>query len=233
MLNQSADRSAPTSRTAQGQRIFAVSLIALVLGFLMVVQIRSQAQVNQSLATQDNTSVALLINDLNRANADLVAQGVTLAQRQTALQQSLNSGSSDTQALDREVTLLGIVGGLVPVHGPGLQIRIDGQVMDFELQDALNGLRNAGAEAVSLNGYRVVASTAIVTKGGNLTIAGHMVLTPFTLRVIGDPEQLQSAAELSASSLQTRVQVQIDRKDDLAITEVLTPQPLIYAQLGG
>jgi hypothetical protein len=47
-----------------------------------------------------------------------------------------------------------------------------------------------------------------------------------------DAEQLGPAADLSASSLQTRVQVSIQRKGDLAITEVVTPHPLIYAQLG-
>jgi hypothetical protein len=50
--------------------------------------------------------------------------------------------------------------------------------------------------------------------------------------VIGDAEQLGPAADLSASSLQTRVQVSIQRKSDVAITEVVIPRPLIYAQLG-
>jgi uncharacterized protein YlxW (UPF0749 family) len=104
--------------------------------------------------------------------------------------------------------------------------------MDFELQDALNNLRNAGAEAISLNGYRIISSTPVVSRGDTLMIAGHAVSTPLVLRVIGDAEQLGPAADLSASSLQTRVQVSIQRKSDLAITEVVIPRPLIYAQLG-
>ncbi|HYM51595.1 MAG TPA: DUF881 domain-containing protein [Candidatus Limnocylindrales bacterium] len=226
MLSRSVDR------TARAQRIFAVSLIALVLGFLMVVQIRSQARVDESLANQDNTSIALLINDLNRGNSDLLQQTVTLGQRQEALRQALASGGSDTAALNHEVTVLGVVSGTVPVHGPGLEIRIQGSVQDFELQDALNDLRNAGAEAFSLNGYRLIASTPIALKDGALTVDDHRISSPYVLRVIGDPERLQTAADISASSLQTRVQVSIDRKTDLAITEVLTPRPLIYAQLG-
>ena len=56
--------------------------------------------------------------------------------------------------------------------------------------------------------------------------------SPYVLSVIGDPEQLESAADISASSLQTRVQVTITRRSDLAITEVVQPRPLLYSQLG-
>jgi uncharacterized protein YlxW (UPF0749 family) len=217
---------------ARGQRLVVVSLIAIGLGFLIVVQFRSQAAVARTLAAQDDTSVALLINDLNRANNQLIQQAVVLEEQQTQLHQALTSGGADSKALSKELTTLREVNGAVAVHGPGLEIRIQGPVMDFELQDALNNLRNAGAEAISLNGYRIISSTPVVSRGDTLMIAGHAVSTPLVLRVIGDAEQLGPAADLSASSLQTRVQVSIQRKSDVAITEVVIPRPLIYAQLG-
>jgi uncharacterized protein YlxW (UPF0749 family) len=218
--------------TARSQRLMIVSLIAIGLGFLLVVQLRSQAAVARTLAAQDDTSVALLINDLNRANNQLIQQGAVLTQQQTQLHQALTSGGADSQAISKELATLRMVNGAVPVHGPGLEIRIQGSVTDFELQDALNSLRNAGAEAISLNGYRIVGSTPIISRGNSLMVAGHAVGAPLVLLAIGDPEQLGPAADLSASSLQTRVQVVIQRQSDLAITEVVTPRPLIYAQLG-
>jgi uncharacterized protein YlxW (UPF0749 family) len=218
--------------TARSQRLIIFSLIAIGLGFLIVVQLRSQAAVARTLAAQDDTSVALLINDLNRANNELMQQSAVLTEQQTQLHQALTSGGADSQALSKELTTLREVNGAVAVHGPGLEIRIQGPVMDFELQDAFNNLRNAGAEAISLNGYRIVASTPIVSRGDILMVAGHVVGTPLDMLVIGDAEQLGPAADLSASSLQTRVQVSIERQNDLSITAVVTPHPLIYAQLG-
>ncbi len=218
--------------TARSQRLIVVSLIAIGLGFLVMVQLRSQAAVARTLAAQDDTSVALLINDLNRANNQLIQQSIVLAQQQTQLHQALTSGGADSQALSKELTTLREVNGELAVHGPGLEIQIQGPVMDFELQDALNNLRNAGAEAISLNGYRIVASTPVTSRGDSLLVAGHAVGAPLVLLVIGDAEQLGPAADLSASSLQTRVQVSIERKNDVAITEVVIPRPLIYAQLG-
>ncbi len=226
MRNRSAER------TARGQRLFVVSLIAVLLGFLVVVQLRSQALVARSLANQDNTSIALLINDLNHANGQLLQQSLALVERQRALQQGLVTGGADTQAIEKELTILRVVAGLLPVHGPGLEIRIEGPVMDFELQDALNSLRNAGAEAAALNGYRIVDGTPIISHGSALRVAGHPVSSPYVLSVVGDPEQLETAADISASSLQTRVQVTITRRSDLAITEVVEARPLLYSQLG-
>jgi uncharacterized protein YlxW (UPF0749 family) len=225
-------RSRSVELTARSQRLIIFSLIAIGLGFLIVVQLRSQAAVARTLAAQDDTSVALLINDLNRANNELMQQSAVLAGQQTQLHQALTSGGADSQALSKELTTLHEVNGAVAVHGPGLEIRIEGPVMDFELQDALNNLRNAGAEAISLNGYRIVASTPVVSRGDVLMVAGHVVGTPLDMLVIGDAEQLGPAADLSASSLQTRVQVSIQRQNDLSITAIVTPRPLIYAQLG-
>jgi uncharacterized protein YlxW (UPF0749 family) len=225
-------RSRSAEQTSRAQRLIIVSLVAVALGFLLVVQLRSQAAVARTLATQDDTSVALLINDLNRANNQLIQQSAALIQQEAELRQALAAGGADSQAIQKELTTLREVNGEVPVHGPGLQIRIQGTVMDFELQDALNNMRNAGAEAMALNGYRIVSSTPVQSRGDTLMIDGHAVSSPLSLLVIGDPEQLGPAADLSASSLQTRVQVDIQRQADIAITEVVTSPPLIYAQLG-
>src|SRR4030081_674544 len=226
MLSRSAEG------TAQAQRLIVVSLIAIALGFLVVGRLRSQAAVARSLAAQDDTSVALLINDLNRANNQLLQQSAALAEQQTQLHQALTSGGADSKALSKELITLREVNGAVAVHGPGLEIRIQGPVMDFELQDALNNLRHAGAEAISLNGYRIIGSTPVTSRGDTLMVAGHAVGTPLVLLVIGDAEQLGPAADLSASSLQTRVQASIQRKRDLAITEVVIHDAIIYAKLG-
>lgn len=225
-------RSLSADRTARLQRLIIVSLVGAALGFLVVVQLRSQAEVARTLAGQDDTSIALLINDLNNANNQLLQQAAALSQQQAQLRQGLASGGADAQALQKGLTVLRVVNGEVPVHGPGLSIRMQGSVMDFELQDLLNGLRQASGEAFALNGYRLTSSTPIISRNNDLMVDDHPVGSPFLLQVIGDPDQLGPAADLAVASLQTRVQIDISREPDLAITEVVTPKPLIYAQLG-
>src|SRR5437773_12177110 len=123
-------RSRSAEATARAQRLIVVSVIAIALGFLVVVQLRSQAAVARSLAAQDDTSVALLINDLNRANNQLIQQGAALSQQEAQLRQALAAGGADIQAIQKEFVTLREVNGEVPVHGPGLQIRIEGTIMD-------------------------------------------------------------------------------------------------------
>src|SRR5437016_7577362 len=184
MPNRSADR------TARTQRLIVISLIGLALGFLIVIQLRSQAAVARGLAAQDDTSVALLINDLNRANHHLLQQGVALSQQEAQIRDALAAGGTDAKAIQKELTTLREVNGEAPVHGPGLHIQIRGMILDFELQDALNNLRNAGAEAIALNGQRIVSGTPVQSRGDSLLINGHAVSSPLSLLVIGDPDPL-------------------------------------------
>src|SRR5437879_8587605 len=126
--------SRSVERTARAQRLIVVSLIAVALGFLLVVQLRSQAAVARSLAAQDDTSVALLINDLNRANNELIQQGAALSQQTAQIRDELTAGGTDARAIPKELTTLRVVHGELPVHGPGLHIRIQGTIMYLELQ---------------------------------------------------------------------------------------------------
>src|ERR1700737_5490432 len=122
-------RSRSAEGAARAQPLIVVSLIAVSLGFLLVVQLRSQAAVARTLAAQDDTSVALLINDLNRANNQLIQQGFVLEEQQTQLHQALTSGGADSKALSKELTTLREVNGAVAVHGPGLALGIQARVV--------------------------------------------------------------------------------------------------------
>src|SRR2546425_8966768 len=144
-------RSRSAEATARAQRLIFVSVIAIALGFLVVVQLRSQAAVARTLAAQDDTSVALLINDLKRANNQLIQQGVALSQQETQIREAFTAGGTDAKAIQKELTTLPEANGEVPANGPGLQIRIHGTIMDFNLQDPLNNLPNAGPKPTPLN----------------------------------------------------------------------------------
>src|SRR2546421_12061908 len=113
--------SRSVERTARAQRLIVVSLIAVALGFLLVVQLRSQAAVARSLAAQDDTSVALLINDLNRANNQLIHQRASLTQQDAQLRQALTAARADVKATQMESGTLRDVNAERPGHGRAVQ----------------------------------------------------------------------------------------------------------------
>lgn len=89
--------------------------------------------------------------------------------------------------------------GMIPVTGPGIIIEIsdaadmsgsEGMVFDSDLSRLVNGLRQAGAEAVAINGRRITALTPIRTAGTAITVDYVSLSPPYRVEAIGDPATL-------------------------------------------
>jgi len=217
-------------RRRRTQTALLVGLLAAVLAFVGVIQIRSQAEVERSLAGEDEASLAFQIDDLHRANESLSAEAAALSARRDALRSGTTSAAS-TQ-LAQEVERLRVVEGLIAVRGPGVVLMVDAPLRALDLQDAINNLLLGGAEAISVNDRRVTLGTAVRGPGGTLTIDGTPVHAPWTFAAVGDPDRLQRAAERMTRSLRTdpRVHDASYRVEaDLVIRPVLSLRPFVYA----
>ncbi len=227
--------SAPPRRPAPARRrsgrAIEIWLIALLVALVATVQIRSQAEVERSLVGTDTTTLAFLIDDLHRANDALSAETSDLMQRKTALQ--AGGSSAADQELNAETNRLRAIEGLVPVHGPGIVMVIDASGLQaLDLQDALNNLAAAGAEAIDLNDHRVATGVAILQAPGGVTIDGALVLPPWTISVIGDANRLAEAADLMTRQMRAdrRVRQATYRVEaDVEIASVVTQRPFVYA----
>jgi uncharacterized protein YlxW (UPF0749 family) len=112
-----------------------------------------------------------------------------------------------------QIQLLGVLSGSLAVQGPGLLISIDdaatsspttdadahqqgaadqGRVQDRDLQTVVNGLWAAGAEAISINGQRLTALSAIRSAGQAILVDFRPLSPPYVISVIGDPDPMQA-----------------------------------------
>src|SRR5712692_7494661 len=212
-------------------RAIEIWLIALLVALVATVQIRSQAEVERSLVGIDTTTLAFLIDDLHSANDTLAAETADLTQRKTALQ-SGGSSAAD-QELAAEADRLRAIEGLVPVHGPGIVMVVDASgLRALDLQDALNNLAVAGAEAIAVNDHRVIVGIPIEQTQAGVTIDGALVLPPWTISVIGDANRLAAAADLMTQQMRgdRRVRLASYRVEaDIEISAVVTARPFVYA----
>lgn len=109
----------------------------------------------------------------------------------------------ETTALDRSVqsrlATLGAFTGADEARGPGVRIRLDdgppisggqNEILDGDLQKLVNGLWQAGAEAISINGQRLTALSAIRQGGDVVTVNFRPISPPYNVSVIGDPDTL-------------------------------------------
>jgi uncharacterized protein YlxW (UPF0749 family) len=222
-------RSAPTRR--RSGRAIEIWLIALLVALVATVQIRSQAEVEKSLVGADTTTLAFLLDDLHRANDALSAETADLLQRKAALQ-SGGSTAAD-QELAAEATRLRAIEGLIPVHGPGIVMVVDASGLQaLDLQDAVNNLAAAGAEAISVNDHRVAMGVSIQQTPGGVSIDGALVLPPWTIAVIGDANRLATAADLMTQQMRgdRRVRQATYRVEaDVEIRAVISQRPFVYA----
>lgn len=166
-----------------------ITAVALLLGFLVVAQLRGQVA-NASLSQQSAQDLTLLVANLNTQNEELRGEVSTLEQQLASLSDSHARGTSAAGQLRADLDRIQGWAGLRAVDGPGISIRVVGSVSSDGVNDLLNELRNAGAEAISIGGVRVVPGTVVAGAAGALSVENTALDGTFEIRAIGSPQIL-------------------------------------------
>jgi uncharacterized protein YlxW (UPF0749 family) len=192
-----------------------IAAVAFVLGVLVVVQLRSQTggSALQALSTQDLTS---LVASLSSQNDRLRSQIGTLQDQLDELRANRATGATSVGEIASELARLRAWAGLDAVSGRGITITVSGRVEASAVDDLLNELHNAGAEAIAIEDIRVVARTTVSGLPGSLDVDGYVLGDPFGIRVIGKPETLVGSltraggiiAQLAATDPEATIEVQ-------------------------
>jgi uncharacterized protein YlxW (UPF0749 family) len=182
------------SRPTRGQVVVGV-LVALV-GFAGVTQVRSN-QVDDTYAGLRQQDLIDILNGL-AGNTQRAADEIQrLESTRDELQSDTSARKAALEQARKQVQVLGILAGTVPVRGPGVTITIteeSGQVRVGPFIDMVQALRSAGAEAMQINHeVRVIAQTSFETATGGVLVDGRLLRPPFTVDVIGSPDSLVDA----------------------------------------
>jgi uncharacterized protein YlxW (UPF0749 family) len=168
-----------------------VAIVAFLLGILVVVQIRSQAG-NNTLAAMSSQDLTFLVANLNTRNDQLRGEIATLQSQLAALESGGSLGASSVNEIQAEIDRLRGWAGLDPVGGRGIEITVRGPITASAVEDLVNELKNAGAEAIAIEDVRVVPGTVFGGGGGGggLSVDDTALGDPFTIRAIGTPDTL-------------------------------------------
>jgi uncharacterized protein YlxW (UPF0749 family) len=196
-----AARSRPQQdgKPARVRHRVMLTVAALVLGFLLAVA----AAQNYQAAPEAEKQRKELITRINQADdrlSGLRTDQTQLADEVRRLQAEGLGSDSDGTALQQQLDDLELQTGAVAVTGPGLKVVVDdakdadkeGRLLDVDLQQLVNGLWTAGAEAVSVNGHRLTAMTAIRSAGSAITVDYVSLTPPYTVLAIGDTGTLEA-----------------------------------------
>jgi uncharacterized protein YlxW (UPF0749 family) len=187
-----SDLLSPRASRAQ----IVVALLLALLGFAAVTQVRA-TQSDGAYAGARRQDLVLLLDSLDAATSRTQAQIAELERTRESL---LSDSSAQRVALAQareQLAALGILAGTKPAVGPGVRITIadpSDAIGASTLLNAIQELRDAGAEAVEVNdAVRVVASTALVDTVRGLVVDDTTLRPPYILDAIGASHTLSEA----------------------------------------
>ncbi|WP_234444707.1 DUF881 domain-containing protein [Streptomyces sp. NRRL F-525] len=191
----------------------------LVLAALVVTVGAAQARVAAPVVAKERQELIDRIDkettsaDKLEGSVDSLRDDVSARQR-AALKASGGSGQAD---------LVSMLSGATAVHGPGVKLVVDdakeassgggdnpretadfsdtGRVRDRDMQRVVNGLWAAGAEAVSINGQRLTALSAIRAAGDAILVDNRPLVPPYTVLAVGDGKRLSTRFQNGADGL--------------------------------
>jgi len=190
-----------------------VTVMALVLGALLAISLKTQQTIRSaSLPSNRFSGLAAAYRDqqeqLKMANEEISK----LRERTTQYENEMASASEKAKLLNDSLQEAKFLAGLTPVEGPGIEVILQDSkkrppanspidienyiIHDSDLQRVVNELHAAGAEAVAINGQRIIANTAIRCVEPTVQVNSIALSSPYVIQAIGDPETLASALNL-------------------------------------
>ena len=186
MTNPAPSARSTTSRA--GSRL-TVAAVAGLLGILAVGQLRGQAGV-PGLSNLSATELTQLIANLTTGNDLLRDEIAELSRQQADLQVANDRGETTAGELERDLARIRAWAGLTAVTGQGVTILIRGPIGGDGVEELINELRNAGAEAVAVDGVRVVMGVVVAGAPGALSVENQPIGEAFEIQAIGSPQIL-------------------------------------------
>lgn len=235
------------------QIAIALGVMCMILTLILVVQVRTINSANQ-VVSQTFTS-----NDLR----DQVLKwkeryDYTYSELQSAekiLEQVRQMASENTEGSaekEEELKRNNVLIGLTDVSGEGVIVTLkdnpsvstDSTILDpsmvivhfGDILGIVNELKNAGAEAISINDQRIVSTTSITCEGNVINVNGEKTSSPFVIKAIGSSIYMNSALTRAGGTIEylnQYIQASVKQSNNITIkkyTGVINPKYIKYSE---
>lgn len=187
-----------------------LTLVATVFGLSLVLGFNAQGseiQVQGVASAEHIENLIIEKDELELQKQELLSQ---LGEKEATLEQFEAAATISIEDKDIQVLLWQsrALGGLADLQGPGVRIYLNDRpratileseafnlsnyiVHDTDLLGVVNELRSAGAEAIEINGVRILSSSRITCGGPTINVGREERFSPpFIVQAIGDPDAL-------------------------------------------
>lgn len=221
--------------------VAALLAVGLVTG-TAVAQVRDR----QSVDTGLRGSLVAEVGDRTAESTRLAGQAEALRLELARTRDAALSVDAAGRAVAERLEALGLLSATLPVEGPGVVVVLDdpdpagsdlspealeeGRVRDVDVQDAVNALWAAGAEAVAINGQRLTALTAKRAAGSAIQVDLLPLTRPYVLQAVGRPADLElgfldgpTGRRLQTYTTMYGMRLQVRRDDELTLPGAADP----------
>jgi len=198
-----------------GATVVAATLVIVIAA----VQTRASAP-----AAAKSRSALIAAVDRQSATVDKLEKSLAaLSAQQAALRDATLAETSAGSALASRIAAEELALGTLPVTGPGLRVTVAdaatssagtagtgrNRVLDRDLQEVVNALWTAGAEAIAVNGQRLTGQSAIRQAGDAVLVDFRPLVSPYVITAIGPPVDLETGFGASATAARMRGYAQL------------------------
>ena len=211
-----------------------IFLVCILLGFLLALQLKSvKIHKQETVPTRTEELTQLLVEEQER-NAQLTLQLDQYKTENEQFRKEMQESGGEATVLGEKLTRAEILSGQCAVEGSGITVTLSDStvsnsgidqnafvVHDTDLLRVINELRAAGAEAISINGERIIATSEIRCAGPVVSVNNRKYNIPFVISAIGDPEVMESALKLRGGIIDElltfEIQVEIVKHENIKI----------------
>jgi uncharacterized protein YlxW (UPF0749 family) len=173
----------------------SLAAVLVMVGFLTLVAARGREDARRGTESRR----AGLVRLIRERQGEVDELGRTLVALRTEILSARRRLSQEAAADARRVRGVQLQAGTVPMTGPGLEVTLSDSereaddaadrsalaVHDVDLQLVVNALWDSGAEAVAVNGQRLVATSPIRAAGETITVNFRPLAPPYEIAAIG------------------------------------------------
>lgn len=217
-----------------------IGLVFLILTAVIFLQFKT---INQT----DITSLENMREDELRTEISNFKQKVEEISKEIAdtdskieeYQEAINSNKEASELLEKELEKQNNILGKNSVKGSGVIITLTDtryqKITSEDLRELLNQLKEAGAEAISINGLRIVYDSYIVDISETfISVNGERIVSPYEVKAIGNTTYLESALSKKQygyidTKLEEGKDVKLERKDNIEINKYTKDLSFEYA----
>ncbi|HNX92413.1 MAG TPA: DUF881 domain-containing protein [Syntrophomonas sp.] len=209
----------------------SIMVVCLVLGIMLAVQFKNTQNTDVNLRGARNDEVYERYMEVTEERDALAKEVLSLREKMV----NVTNNNNANRELQEEMQKVNMAAGLLPVYGQGITVTLNDSarspemgedpngllVHDVDILNVVSELKASGAEAISVNGERIIAMSEVRCAGTTILVNTNKIAPPFIVKAIGDPQMLESGLTIKGGVAQKLkdygLQVQIQKNNNVEI----------------